>query len=143
MAKMQFAAARQAEGQPPRIASIHKDLINKLAANPEYNPASEPLPIHNLPAAPAPTMARNKSHGHGHAATTAAAAAVDPAVTSLVPVDTPPVMENLKPQPKSKSKSKSKPKPKAKAKPKAKPKPKPKSTPAPTLEPESKPKPEP
>ncbi|KAG9094331.1 serine/threonine protein kinase, partial [Ceratobasidium sp. 370] len=142
MAKIRSAAARQAEGQPPRIASIHKDLINKLAANPEYDPASEPLPIHNLPAAPAPTTARNKSHGHGRAATTAAAAAVDPAATPLAPADTPPAVENLKPQPKSKSKSKSKPKAKAKAKPKAKPKPKPKSTPAPAPEPEPEPEPE-
>ncbi|KAG9082206.1 hypothetical protein FRC06_005168 [Ceratobasidium sp. 370] len=143
MAKIRSATACQAEGQPARITSIHKDLINKLAANHEYDPASEPLPIHNLPAAPAPTTARNESHAHGHAATTTAAAAVDPAATPLAPANTPPAMENLKPQPKSKSKSKSKPKAKAKAKPKAKPKPKPKSTPVPTPKPKPKPKPKP
>ncbi|KAG9094181.1 hypothetical protein FRC06_011083 [Ceratobasidium sp. 370] len=144
MARIRSAAARQAEGgKPPRIAAMYRDLIDKFATNPEYNPSSEPLPIHDLPASPAPTTVQNRGRGRTVATSTAAptaattATTADLAITPPAPVDTPPVVENLKPQPKAKAKAKAK----AKPKPKPKAKPKPKMKPAP--EPKPKPKPEP
>ncbi|KAG9074988.1 hypothetical protein FRC06_010340, partial [Ceratobasidium sp. 370] len=52
MAKLRSAAARQAAGTKPRVAAIYRELIDKLATDPNYDPASDPLPV---PKPPAPT----------------------------------------------------------------------------------------
>jgi hypothetical protein len=70
MSKLKSIAARQATGAKPKMSPIYRDLINKLAEDPTYNPASDPLPISNHPA---PT-----GRGRARARATAAPAANDP-----------------------------------------------------------------
>ncbi|KAG9091072.1 hypothetical protein FS749_000098 [Ceratobasidium sp. UAMH 11750] len=61
MATIRANAARQAAGDQIRTSPIYRDLIDKLAVDPDYDPASEPLPSadsgHTRDAVPPPGTA--------------------------------------------------------------------------------------
>ncbi|KAG8747856.1 hypothetical protein FRC10_011302, partial [Ceratobasidium sp. 414] len=103
MAKLQSAAARQAAGTKPRVAVIYRELIDKLAADPNYDPASEPLPI---PKPPAPT-----GHRRGRATQSATPAAPNPTAASTTLANAPPLAEKPNDGPKPKPKPKIRPVP--------------------------------
>ncbi|KAF8593163.1 hypothetical protein BDV93DRAFT_516775, partial [Ceratobasidium sp. AG-I] len=61
LAAIQSAATQQAKcSVPARLSPMFKDLIDTLAVDPAYNPASEPDP---LPEPPAPTRGRGSRGG--------------------------------------------------------------------------------
>ncbi|KAG8727955.1 hypothetical protein FRC10_005442, partial [Ceratobasidium sp. 414] len=127
MDKLRSLAVHQATGTKPRISLMYKELVNILAANPDYNPASDPLPA---PDPPAPTHARGRK-----AATSAPAPAPGSVTPSTTPAGAPP--------PKEKPKGRRKPKMKAAPEPEPKPKPEPEPKPEPKPEPEPEPEPKP
>jgi outer membrane biosynthesis protein TonB len=125
---------RQAAGAKSKMSPIYKELIDNLANDPTYDPASEPLPIVNDSA---PTgrgrgrgrgrvRVRGRGHGRGGGH---AAAAPDPTIApaddpTIAPADDPTIVSADNPTTAEKPK-----------RPRPRPKPKPKMPPAPEPEP--------
>ncbi|KAG8708667.1 hypothetical protein FRC09_001103 [Ceratobasidium sp. 395] len=98
MAAIRSSAAHQAKGgRPLRMAPMFDELVAIFAANPDYDPSSDP---HPPPEPPAPVKGRR---GRG---TPAAVVAAGPPVS----VEAAPLAEDPKAQPKPKQKAKPKPK---------------------------------
>ncbi|KAG9093639.1 hypothetical protein FRC06_011424 [Ceratobasidium sp. 370] len=124
---LQSLAKHQDTGSKARVLQVYKELIDILAADPHYDPASDSLPA---PDPPAPTRGRGRK-----AATPASAPTPDLANSSTTPDNAPP--------PAPKPKARRKPKMKAVPEPEPESEPEPEPTPEPTPKPAPKPTPKP